>query len=265
MRAGRRRRSRRLGALGVCLVAVVVGAGSSLGSSASAQLPARASAATLGSSCAHPATVTFKPGEVSNVGSGPARIAIEIQTKHPWWVAWVVRAGYIVCSARIQLRDGSWVRPTRLRPYQTPTPWGGEYKEAARSRASLRQIVIGAARSPVAAGSSCNYPLASYMTLGGPAGDTKDISVNILEPGYQGNGTGLETTLNFQLEVTIHNPRIVVCAAGMTVYPLNEEGFVRSNRYKEYPVAIPSHGGLSRVLGPVSTSGGITGQAFARY
>ncbi len=78
-----------------------------------------------------------------------------------------------------------------MRPYPTPTPSGGEYRESRGSRSPLHLIVITAARSPVPAGSSCNYPLSSGLTLGGPAGDTKDFSVNVLQPGYHGDGTGL--------------------------------------------------------------------------
>ncbi len=219
-----------------------------------------------GSSCAHSATATFKPGDPNNVGSGPARIAIEIQAERPWWLEWVVREGYRVCSARVQLGNGSWVGPTRLLPYATPTPSGGEYKEPPSSRVHLRQLVISAARSPTPAGSSCNYPLTSAQTLGGPAGDTKDFSVKVLQPGYHGNGTGLETTSHYQLEVAIHSPNIIICAATMRVLTPNLEGFFRSNLFTDHRVAIAPHGGLSpTILGPLPQGDDVTGQAYARY
>ena len=260
MRVGWSRRSRKLAAWrGALALAAVVGVSLSATSIASASSPCP------GSSCAHPATASFKPGDDNFLGGGRAEIAYGIQTEHPWWVVWSVRKGYIVCSARVQLRDGAWVRPTRLSPYATPTPWGGEYRESRHSRSPLRQVVITAARSPVTAGSSCNYPLWSAQTLGGPSGDTTDMSVNVLFPGYQGDGTGLETTFKFQLEVTVNNPRVVICSAELTVNPPNAEGFFRSNLYTEYPVAIPPHGGRSAILGPVSTDDGITGRAYGRY
>jgi hypothetical protein len=227
---------------------------------------ASARAAAPGSSCAHPAIATFRPGEPNKPYVGPTHTSIEIESYRPWWVEWSVPAGYVVCQARIELRNGSWVGPTQLQPYATPTPTGGEYREGHHAHSPLRLVVVTVARSPVKAGSSCNYPLSSALTLGGPAGDTKAFSVNILEPGFNGNGSGLETTFKLQLEVTVHNPRIVICAARLSVIPRNTAGFFAYNQYKEYTVAMPPGGGLSpTVIGPVNSNDGTTAVAYGRY
>jgi hypothetical protein len=95
--------------------------------------------------------------------------------------------GEIVCQARVELRDGSWVGPTKLEPYATPTPTGGVWREAPGGRSRLRLIVVTAARSPVRAESSCDYPLASEKSISGWRGDLKDFGVKLLEP-RQGGG-----------------------------------------------------------------------------
>src|ERR1700756_1563225 len=87
--------------------------------------PATASAASPrpGASCAHPLTATLSRGQ-QRAAYGPQSV-IDVWPQHLLKgvvavVQWSgARKDDIICSARIQLRDGSWVGPTRLTPYQT--------------------------------------------------------------------------------------------------------------------------------------------------
>mgnify|MGYP001217605702 CR=1 FL=1 len=93
-------------------------------------------------------------------------------------------------------------------------------------------------------GSSCAHPLESGIVGdGAKAGDTKDISVNrkdVTMP--SGAGSSPEPTV-FELEVTVRNPRIVICGASVTHITIN---LTTGQREKHiYHPAIGPHGGLS--------------------
>jgi hypothetical protein len=76
-------------------------------------------------------------------------------------IEWTVPSGYVICSARVQLADGSWAAPTGLLPHATPTPRGGWYEETSNPASRFTAVAITAAKSPVAPGTSCNYPIES--------------------------------------------------------------------------------------------------------
>jgi hypothetical protein len=164
---------RTLAMLGTCLVVGLVGLVPSAGS-------ARATA--IGSTCAHPWQASFQvggpnghfDGDLTLIRMGSALGPI------PRSVDWSVRAGYVICSARIQLADGHWVGPTRVNPYPTPTPIGGEYTAPQGPHSPLRTVIVTAARSPVPPGANCNYPLFSGFAVDGATSqksDTKDFTV----------------------------------------------------------------------------------------
>lgn len=127
----------------------------------------------------------------------------------PWLVEWSVKPGYVICNARIQLRNGSLVRPTRLIPYSTPTPTGGEYIEPHKTHSALGSIVVTSAKSPVPLGSSCNYPLESEWTSRGVVGSgAGDFSIEIL--GYNPN-LPINTPQPIRLGVAVKSNRVAIC------------------------------------------------------
>jgi hypothetical protein len=172
---------------------------------------ARAASATTagrGSSCAHPYKATFKAEGHGAFGGNQNRIQMGAYTGSRWRVEWSLKSGEVICSARIQLRNGSLVQPTRMIPYPTPTPTGGEYAEPHHARSALSSIVVTYAKSPVRAGSSCDYPLESRWTSQGQGGNTGDFSVGI--KGYNPN-LALNTPQRVWLEVTLNNERVAIC------------------------------------------------------
>ncbi|HEY7829530.1 MAG TPA: hypothetical protein VIC06_03075, partial [Solirubrobacteraceae bacterium] len=167
------------------------------------------------------------------------------------WVAPGPRS--VICSARIQLTDGRWVGPTRLYPYATPTPIGGEYQTQHGSR--VRTAIITAARSPVPPGASCNYPLFSGLAVDGypsQRSDTKDFTVQYKFDSQTNPDTpGALTT--FQAEVSVSNPRLIMCH--LFVSEIKGSG-------RTYRLNIGPHGGLSSRLTLESRIGfGILGYA----
>jgi hypothetical protein len=165
------------------------------------------------------------------------------------WVAWPEQ-GNVICSVRIELADGKLGRPTRLLPYATPTPVGGEYREPHGPHSPLRAVFITAARSPVPPGASCNYPVfGSQSADGAPAegADTRDLSVKVkgvsaTSPGEPKPGS----SMTLRVEVQIHNPKIVICRAYMTVVPSDGN----SEAAKTFPVKIGPNGTSQEVEVP---------------
>ena len=62
------------------------------------------------------------------------------------WESWTMKPGYVVCSVRIELVDGSLVPPTTVFPYPTPTPTGGQYDETSDPASRFSSITIAAAK-----------------------------------------------------------------------------------------------------------------------
>jgi hypothetical protein len=224
---------RALTVLGTCLV---------VGLLSLVPLASSARATAIGSTCAHPWQADYRVGGPSGrfegdqtlirMGSSLGRIPRSVQ--------WSVRAGYVICSARIQLADGHWVGPTRVNPYPTPTPIGGEYRAPQGPPSSLRTVIVTAARSPVRPGANCNYPLFSGFAVDGAASqksDLKDFTVKYKldresNPGEPGEGA----LTTFHAEVIVTNPRIVMCRVVVKEF----KGSGRS-----WPLPIGPHGGLS--------------------
>jgi hypothetical protein len=88
-----------------------------------------------------------------------------------------------------------------------------------------------------APGSSCRHPVYSSQSLDGAPGqrsDTKDFGVKVTTVSDPNPGSSDPMTL--QLEVTIHNPRVVICRAVISaVTPDNQH-------LTEYPVRISPRG-----------------------
>lgn len=257
MRADRSRRSGQLARLGACLA--VMAALSLMAESAGAW--------ATGSNCTHPWTATYQVGGPGGGFEGDQHAIYMSGT--PRSLSWVVvRPRSIVCSVRIQLADGRSVAPTKLLPYSTPTPTGGEYKAPHGSHSPLRQIIVTAARSPVPPGSSCNYPVLSSQSVDGApsnGSDTKDYSVKVkvvseTNPGEPKPGA----FMTLRLVVTIHNPRIEICRAVLTVFPLNPEGFIRAATAEAHPVVISPGGTVSSGDVVVPATAGYAAVAYAR-
>lgn len=228
--------NRTLAMLGTCLVVGLVG----LVLSASS---ARATA--TGSTCAHPWQADYRVGGPNGQFEGDQTL-IRMGSALgpiPQSVDWSVRAGYVICSARIQLADGHWVGPTRVNPYPTPTPIGGEYTAPPGPHSPLRTVIVTAARSPVPPGANCNYPLFSGFAVDGAhsqKSDIKDFTVEYKRDSETKPGepsVGALTT--FQAEVIVTNPRIVMCRLVVNEF----KGSRRS-----WPLTIGPHSGLSSRL-----------------
>jgi hypothetical protein len=193
-----------------------------------------------GSSCAHPIVVVLKRGQ--QTAEYQHRLVIQVEPQYlptgvkevvGWWGLTGFKGTDIICSAHIQRRDGSWVAPTRLRPYATPTPTGGEYVETSDPTTQYRQVVVKFAKPPVPVGSSCDYPLLSR--IGGTMQQGLSAAFRVGTP-HPGLG---------EVAVTVSDPNTVVCrvtvqeAALPAILGAAEE-FIRS-----FPITIGEHGGLS--------------------
>jgi hypothetical protein len=222
------------------------------------------SASTTGSTCAHPWTATYLVGGPGGGFEGDQH-AIHMSGT-PRSLSWVaIRPRSVICSVRIQLADGRIVAPTKLLPYSSPTPTGGEYRAPHGTHSPLRQIVVTAARSPVPPGASCNYPVLSSQSVDGApstGSDTKDFSVKVKVVSDPAPGT--KAPMSLQLVVTIHNPRIEICRAVLTVYPPNPEGYIRAETAEVHPVAISPSGTVTSSDVVVPSDDGFSGVAYAR-
>jgi hypothetical protein len=149
----------------------------------------------------------------------------------------------IICSARIQRRDGSWVGPSRLRPYPTPTPVGGEYVETSDPTTQFRQVVVKFAKPPVPRGANCNYPEQSRVGGTMQKGLSAAFRLNTPEPGM------------FEVAVTVHDPNTVICRI-----VAEEEGRAPPGvgslyeHIRSFPISIGAHGGLSSPLSQESVT-----------
>jgi hypothetical protein len=193
-----------------------------------------------GSSCTHPIVVVLKRGQ--QTAEYQHRLVIQVEPQYlptgakavvGWWGLTGFKGTDIICSANIQRRDGSWVAPTRLRPYATPTPTGGEYVETSDPATQYRQVVVKFAKPPVPVGSSCDYPLLSR--IGGTMQQGLSAAFRVGTP-HPGLG---------EVAVTVSDPNTVVCRVTVqeAVIPAilgAAEEFIRS-----FPITIGEHGGLS--------------------
>jgi hypothetical protein len=252
--------------LGACLVVVLaVGVSLPVTLIAGVRPPlVRAAAIAAGSSCAHPYTSTFKPIKHGWLGGEQSHIQMGPFAERPWLVEWFVGSGYVVCNARIQLRNGSLVRPTRLMPYPTPTPTGGEYREPRNARSPLRGIVVTFAKSPIPPGASCNYPLESFNVSRGQGGDVKDFTVE--EVGFDPN-VPLGGVQHLRARVTLYDSRVVICPpvkiADTVITP--EEANANPAKFgilHNYFVTVGPQGGLSSEV--TLPAGDFTETAYAR-
>ena len=198
----------------------------------------------LGSSCAHPWQARYQTGGHGGGFEGDqSHIAMSGEPRN---LTWDVKPGNLICSVRIQLGDGQWVRPTKLFPYRTPTPIGGEYQAPSGAHSPLKLAVVTAARSPVPPGTSCNYPVYSTEAVDGAPGqgsDTKDFGVNVRTISETNPGEpipGAKTTLS--LVVTVHDPRVELCHAYIAAIAPD------FSHEDEHLVHISSHGGESSAV-----------------
>lgn len=222
-------------ALGACIAVFVALGLSSLALGAKAVRP--------GSSCANPIAATLRRGERYVVYQHQHIIEAEYRHLTPGvdaivgWYGWSGPGAEdtdIICSARIQRRDGSWVGPTRLRPYPTPTPVGGEYVETTDPGTQFRQVVVKFATSPVPRGANCNYPQQSRVGGTMQKGLSAAFRVDAPEPEMD------------EVAVTVHDPNTVICRA-----VAEEEGQADPGEgslyehIRSFPITIGPHGGLS--------------------
>jgi hypothetical protein len=224
-----------------------------------------ARATATGSSCEHPWQATYQVGGSGGGFEGDQkRIYMSGTPRRLSWVVWP-KAGNVICSARVRLADGRWVGPTKLLPYTTPTPIGGEYRAPHGPHSPLRTIIVTAARSQVPPGASCNYPVfGSQSVNGAPAAgsDTKDLSVKVKI--VSDPNPGSTEPMSLRLEIDIHNPRVVICRASLTVLPRNSEGFIRDETAESYPVTVSPDGTVTSEDIEVPADDGFSGIAYAR-
>ncbi len=228
----------------------------------SAASQARSSVAS-GSSCAHPWQATYQTGGPNGGFEGDER-HIHIDGT-PRLLNWSVRAGYVICNVHIQLANGRSAAPTTIYPYTTPTPLGGEYRAPHGPHSPLRTAVITAARSAVAPGASCNYPVFSSQSVDGfpsDGSDTTDYSVKVKV--VRDPNPGSAEPMRLRLEVAVHNPRAVICRAFLTIFPLNPEGFIRDETAEAHPVTISPSGVVTSTDVEVPSDDGYAGVAYAR-
>lgn len=219
-------RSRTRLIVGLCLAGLLLAASSALASASKRR-------SALGLGCKHAVTLTLKHGEQGRVYANYYLNVVRVPGEPPF-VEWgsLPTRNYITCSARVQLRDGSWVRPTRINPFSSSTPFGGEYAETNNPQSQFRQIVVQFARSPVPRGASCNYPLTG-SAYAGEGIDIKDYSVKFR--------VGVPSKGQDELDVSINNPRIVIC--GVMVY--ERGGKDTAYTLRTFQPTIGPHGGLS--------------------
>jgi hypothetical protein len=199
-----------------------------------------------GSSCAHPVVVTLHRGQ--SAAHYQHQVIIDAEYRHlipsvkaiVGWHGWSGPGAEdtdIICSVRIQRRDGSWVGPTRLRPYPTPTPVGGEYVETTDPSTQFRQVVVKFAKSPVPRGANCNYPQQSRVGGAMQKGLSAAFRVDTPEPGMD------------EVAVTVHDPNTVICRI-----IAEEEGQAPPGvgslyeHIRSFPISIGPHGGISSPL-----------------
>jgi hypothetical protein len=217
-----------------------------------------------GSSCAHPVVMTLHRGQKAVgyhhqiiIAAEPQLLVPGVRTAVEWW-GWSGPSAEdtdIICSARIQRLDGSWVGPTRLRPYATPTPMGGEYDETTDPSTQYRQVVVEFAKSPVPRGASCDYPLMSRAGNSQTRDPSAVFRVDTPQPGMD------------EVAVTIHNPNIVICRA--TAIEESEPATIPGSSFefvRNLPITIGEHGGLSSPLPqPTAPAGILAVRVYSRY
>jgi hypothetical protein len=231
-------RPRHISIPSACLVLVLTGLALPAISMATSSRP--------GSSCAHPVVVTLHRGQKAVGYHHQIIIDAEYRQLIPGvkaiigWYGWSGPGAEdtdIICSARIQLRDGRWVGPTRLRPYPTPTPVGGEYRETTDPNTQFQQVVVAFAKAPVPRGANCNYPQQSRVGGTMQKGLSAAFRSNTPERGRS------------EVAVTIHNPNVVICRI-----VAEEEGQAPPGvgslfeHIRSFPITIGPHGGLSSPL-----------------
>jgi hypothetical protein len=161
----------------------------------------------------------------------------------------------IICSARIQRRDGSWVGPTRLRPYPTPTPIGGEYLETTEANTQFRQVIVKFAKSSVPRGSSCDYPQQSRVGGTMQKGLSAAFRVDTPEPEMD------------EVAVTVHDPNIVICQAVAEEEGQADPGVnTLYEHIRSFPITIGQRGGASSpVPRPTEPTRVLAVKIYSRY
>ena len=249
-------RLRQMALMAVGLLATAVVVTPAVGGSA-----ARAVSSGLGSSCAYPWRASYVVGGPGGGFEGDQKhIEMGGTPRKLTWDVWPAH-GNVICSVRIELADGRLARPTKLEPYTTPTPTGGEYRPPHGPHSPLRAVFVTAAKSSVPPGASCNYPVYGSLSINGVpdvGGDAKGLNANINvvsdpEPGSS-------EPMRLRLEVHITNPRIVICRAYMTAIPPHGN----AETAKTYPVTITPGGIVTSEDVEVPSDYSFSGIVFAR-
>jgi hypothetical protein len=251
MRTERSRSSTRtmLG-LGACAAVVAaVSLGSLAVLAAAAKVPvAHPAQAALGSSCANPYILSVERGgrilidtEKTNVigllGAG--------DPNGPQLAEWSTRKGYVVCSARVQLASGALVPPTSIFPYPMPTPLGGQYEETSDPASRYTAVTVTAAKSPVPAGTNCNYPLVSNISETiAHTGPRPPVTIKLvgLPPGATSS-----PTITLRLKVIPRKSHLVLCPkADINIWIEDAKGNLVGHH--NYYVSVKPHGGLTSAI-----------------
>jgi hypothetical protein len=133
-------------------------------------------------------------------------------------------------------------------------------KKAFKSGSSQRAACIKRVESQKP-GTSCKYPLESGIATDSVAvGDTKEISVT--EIVLSENPKSLPGPWIFKYEVTLINPRIVICSLEVDETVRTATG-ARENRVKH--LTISPHGGVSSSVEVPETTAFFAVRAFGRY
>ena len=220
-----------------------------------------AGSARPGSSCAHPWRASYVVGGRGGGFEGDQKhIEMGGSSRKLTWDVWPEQ-GNVICAVRIELADGRIARPTRLDPYPSPTPVGGEYRAPHGPHSPLRAVFVTAAKSPIPPGASCNYPVHGSLSLNGVpdfGGNAPGLNANIVT--VSDPEPGSSEPMRLRLEVHITNPRIVICRAYMTVVP--SEG--NSDTAKRLPVAVTPSGTVTSGDVEVPSDASVTAVVYAR-
>jgi len=233
---GADRSHNRLAAM-LCLAGLLLAvATSALAASASLAAHRAKHPAALGSSCNHPLMTTAFGG----TGAGYYTVTFQVDTpskgREELNVA-VHNPRVVICRAVVEERAGRY-SPTVLRTFHpTIGPHGGLSSPLPSPQAGTSTILFAKvyarlepAKRP--APGTCSRKT-WWLQPNAQLGDTKDFGVKL---------KGAEEPGPLEVEVAVHNPRIIICSATISVL----EG-IEGGEYREvtFPVTISSHGGLS--------------------
>ena len=225
------------------LVVVLASAASVLASTKGALTSA------LGSSCASPYTYSVANGGQIITNTDPSHNSgIDLEGSAPpggpGWTDWYVTPGNFICSAKVQLADGSVVSPTDVFPYATPTPTGGQYNETSNPSSRYSSVTITYAKSKLPLGASCTYPLESSLAQTiAHTGPRPQVLVKLIEVSPVKAGA----PVSLRLKLTPRKRNLTLCPkADINIIVEDAQGHLVQRDV--YTVSVKPHGGLSSTI-----------------